>query len=346
MNIGLIGYNCRTGLGELNRQLATYCIATSSYPGIVKWLVMPHPIKPLVPFESRIEQTYYNFEFDVFDWLKDIDILLFAETPYIRSLPQLAMSQNKKVVCIPMYEWLPDRDDAWTKYVDQFICPTSHCYRVLTDKSSGIDPRKCVVFKWPTEPERFKFVERSSCNRFLFLNGNGGWQGRKGSKVIEELLNIWPEAPLLIRSQKTFSLGNSTIEIRLEETDNRALYSVGDVLICPHSIDGLGLEPLEAACVGIPSIITAGAPWDDLSRFSVDRVNASSSQRRMQRLVDWYEPSAIHLKEICEKILGQKMDHISRYVREQAEGRAWERLKDSFLSLVISKTNATTTFIN
>lgn len=312
MKIGLIGYSCNTGLGEINRQM-------NRYVGVTNRWVIKHPRKG--------GNTLGIKDWTVEEFVSASDCILFAETPLVTELPHLAKAKGKRLVCVPMQEWLPYGDRAgpytnWTKLVDLFICPTLQCYNLFKDKLP------CTYFPWPVDTSRFSFQQRRICKRFLFINGNGGWHGRKGIAVIEEVLRLWPQMPLIIRSQvavhlpsEVFQYGN--VKVLPEIEDNRYLYAEGDVLISPHSVDGLCLEVREAMSCGMPVITTDGEPWNELPALA--RIEASETSRNIGRpLVTWYNPKPSHLFEICQGLLGREIHDESNQVKEWAWSNSWD----------------------
>lgn len=311
MRIGLVGYNTRTGLGELNRQIVWHTV-------VHRWLVKPHKSKETLPLEqTKTTSTVGTTWGHVTDFVDDVDVVVFCETPYYDDLVEYASLKGRRVVCVPMQEWMPARRDGWVGGVDLFICPTADCYLQFKDELP------CESFPWPRDVERFPFRQRTTCERFLFVNGNGGWQGRKGMAVIQEALRLWPEMPLIVHDQKPAGK---------ELADNADLYREGDVLLCPHSIDGLCLEIPEAMLSGLPVIATDGPPWNEHQLLA--RINSTVHRRMTSRMVNWYTPSAKHLVEICQRLLGRDVSEASRTAHERASQRSWSRYGRDFTALV------------
>jgi hypothetical protein len=104
--------------------------------------------------------------------------------------------------------------------------------------------------------------------------------------------------------------------------DPAELYAAGDVLLCPHSVDGLGMEPLEALACGMPVIATDGLPWTELPLLAA--IPANVRQEKMpRRTVDWYLPTASWLEHLCRQWHGRNVWTESRAGRRYVEGRAW-----------------------
>lgn len=335
MKIGLVGYSCCTGLGEVNRQIATYC-------NIHSWLIYPHRSRQThlyhdISCMKAVVADHHDTQEEVRQFVKDVDVIVFVETPYYNSLLQMAKQYGKRVVCIPMQEWMPvdnQLQTAWTKYVDLFICPIRYTYELFKDKLP------CINFSWPYEVNRFKFKHRSRCNRFLFINGGGGHRGRKGADVIEKALQIDPKLPITIYSQDprmVSRLGSldslPNVIYKGEAATNEEMYEDGDVLLCPHHIDGLCLEPREAAAVGMPTLVTAGGPWEDLDCVS-ETIPATVHPHMFKRPVKWYEPNPQELVKLCNRLIDAPIGDKSSICRISAENRCWDWMAQEFVSLV------------
>lgn len=315
MKIGLVGYACDTGLGEKNRQMERWL-------NISHWLVKPHKkiVTRFPPVDVTCECTFSETDYSKF--LDSVDVVLFDETPYYSGLIERAKRLKKRVVCIPALEWFPFNS---FKKVDLFICPTLQCYEAIKDEVPA------VYFPWPTDTERFKFKQRTKVERFLFLNGNGGWKGRKGGSVIKKAIEMWPEMPITIISQIEEKWPEG-VEVLEPLDSNEDLYSVGDILINPCSIDGTGLQPREAMACGMPVISTYGKPWNELP--ALYRINSTVSQVKLSRVRDWYTPDAHDLVEGCKLWLGKDITEASKEVRSFSEFRSFENKSKELEELI------------
>lgn len=307
--VGLVGYNCLTGLGELNRQLATHL-------EIDRWLVKPHPKKAMLDPHPDVDTVVCHNDSHVEEFLRTIDTVLFVEQPLYSTIVDKAKRLGKRIVCIPDYEWLPAQSSrTWCRHVDLFICPTGQSYDILHRELP------CEEFLWPSDTARFKFKQRTKCERFLFINGHGGFNNRKGADVIRTAKHIWPEMPVLVRSQVRADWNGFDL-VEGEIPNNVDLYNVGDVLISPHSVDGLGLELLEAPACGMPVISTDGQPWNEF--ISLAKIKSRTKMAKVARPVTWYIPIAQDLVYKCQAILGMDISNESLEARIWAESRSWE----------------------
>jgi len=320
MKVGLVGYRCHGGLGEMNRQLATYGCVTD-------WLIgCHHRGFPTLPSEHNHIKDWANDSHGVAAFVRAVDLVIFVERLHTPGISLLAREMHKPIVCVPNHEWTPCT--GWVKDVDLFVCPTKQCFDILSDE--GLP---CICFPWPIDTERFQFHRRSECRKYLFLDGHGGWQGRKGGSVVNSLLELWKECPVVLRSQRDGVTWMSGAQVLPALPTNDRIYDVGDVLIAPHSVDGLGLEVLEAMACGMPVITSDGLPWNEFP--ALGKIESPSVRKKMPyREVDWYLPRADSLVRICQDLLGKTLSTESTFVRRWAEERSWNVKRQEFANIL------------
>jgi hypothetical protein len=312
--IGLVGYCCQSGLGELNRQI-------DQHVPLAHWLVVPHKEFGCQAPVNAPSSRYGEVAAGALFAREQADRVIFCEHPYFAHLPQLCRENKRPMICVPMQEWLSDQAEQWG--VSRFLCPTEHCYNQFKDRLP------CVYFPWPVDIERFTFKPRYACKRFVFINGHGGSLGRKGGNIVQRLRHSWPDIPIAIYSQKKLDWASTAAP-----ESNAELYAEGDVLLVPHCVDGIGLEILEAAASGMPVISTNGEPWNEYP--ALERINSRVERKRIGRQVDWYVPDALHLLDICRRWLGKDISEASVAARQWAEQRSWGRQREKFIQLVES----------
>lgn len=326
--IGLAGFCCQTGLGQVN-------YATATYAEIDKWLIKPHQNNRLLTPPDTVDATICMGNHQkMTTWLSTIDTLLFFETVVNKGLLELAHRMGKRIVCVPMIEWLPDNPKSWVSMVDLFICPTRQCYDLINAQET---PYPSVYFPWPIDTEKFKYRQRTKVEKFLFINGKGGWQGRKGGDVIRKAKELWPEMPLVVVSQSKEDWPEGT-EVITGVKDNANLYDVGDILLCPHTVDGLGLEPMEAMATGMPVIVPFVEPWNE--NLFIYAISTKVTRKKVARVMDWHLCSPEKLVEHCTEVHDGCIEASSEEAREWAESRSWNIKADEFTNLVRTGTPA------
>lgn len=320
--IGLIGFNTLSGLGTCNRQLMEHC-------QISVWLIVPHQrfsMHHIHPTTCEL-RLLRNQKSDIVNFVRSVDVIIFCETPLSHFLIPECIKQKKRVVCIPMQERLPPFNQAWLRGVDLFICPTQQCYNIIKNTLPSI------FFPWPIDCNALPFLQRNICTSFLFINGNGGWCGRKGIQTIYDICKLWPDIPLLVRSQRKINLIDK-IPILSHVQEIHQLYEQGSVLIAPHYVDGIGLEILEAMACGMPVITTHGEPWSEFP--ALHRISASKTKVKINnRMVDWYIPSTYDLVDACKKLLNTNISQDSIKAREWAHQRSWSENAMQFRKLIL-----------
>ena len=316
--LGYIGYSCQSGLGELSRQI-------SEYVDIAAWLVVPHRNYEQVCAEKRAQRiiTAEPRNVKLRELVNRVETVLFCETPYYQQVIKIAKDAGRRLVCVPMLEWTPTH--GWVEDVDLFLCPTRACYHALKGKLP------CSHFHWPFDVSRFPFRLRHRCERFLFINGHGGCMGRKGAAVIRAAKEIWPEMPLTVYSQANETWPEGT-RVLPPPASNVDLYRDADVLLAPHSIDGLGLELREAICSGMPVVATRGKPWNELPLIA--EIDAKVTKKKVRRPVEWYEPDAASLVSICQELYLTDISQQSEAVRQHAESYSWEKRVGTLKSIL------------
>lgn len=324
MSIGLAGYSCNSGLGELNRQVVKHI------PEISRWIIRPHSKLGYQEPERDIDYQVHDKRFP-HGFLDGLSTILFFETEFYPGLAKQARIEGKRVVCVPMLEWTPDkkrRKNSWLDEVDLFICPTKQCYDTLSEE--GLP---CVYFPWPCDTDRYRFVKVEYCHQFLFIEGNGGFLGRKGGDVVRKAKKIWPEMPLIVKTMKDRKEWPEGTNFVKPGEDNKTLYMHGDVLLYPAHCDGIGLQPYEAMTSGMPVITPDAEPWSEIP--ALYRIPAGVEPKTIgKRDVPWTSSSPEKLAEICKTLVGAKISTQSEIGKQWAEGRSWKYRIPEFTRLV------------
>lgn len=324
--IGLIGYRNHSGLGELNRQLFEHLDLSS-------WMLVSNRHRKTVPASvDRPTGIFIGGSFDKSnaEFIDSLDVLLFCETPFYLNLLREAKSRGKRIVCIPMLEWTPPLGKEWTSLVDQFVCPTRQCYDTLSGEGFP-----CTHLPWPVDTNRFSYRRRLDCKEFLFVNGHGGWGGRKGASVVARAKTLWPEMPLSVHSQSNSVAWPRGTNLLSPPKGNQWLYDDGDVLIVPHTCDGLGLEPMEAMACGMPVVTPNASPWNE--NPAIARINTTTGRKRVKRTMNWESCSAEHLVSICKSLLGKDIRSDGAVAWKWAEDNSWKNKRQDVLGAIVNE---------
>lgn len=305
--IGLVGGCGADGLGAINRAVAEYC-------EVHRWLLRPDSRAGIIEPPQNCEVTVCLGGAKLEEFLRGVDVVVFAEQPPYDRLVDVAAKLNVKTALIASHPWMPSACRGWAIKVDRFICPTDYAYQQFKEHKPS------ALFPWPCDTERFPFRQRERAERFVYVHGGGGHRGCCGGKVVQDLIARWPQMPLTIFDQTGTAWGGS-IEVVRNEPDNRKIYEAGDVLLVPYHLAAVGQVCLEALASGMPVIVPEGSPWDEFPALA--RIRAQRTKTVFRRPVDWFQPEPSHLEQLCRERLGMNIAEQSRAARAWANARSW-----------------------
>jgi len=308
LRVGLVGWACRTGLGQMNADLARRA------PWIHAWLVPEHPrlgIDPaLLPAGRARPCALVGDEARYTRFLDDVDAVLFVERQYVLDgfdLAAEARARGKLVCAIPMMECV--HGVPWLAHADLLWAPTRWSRRALdalARRRAALalatgDPRwrspwagRVVGGRVGVDLRRFAFRAREHCERFVFVNGHGGVLGRKGADVVARAAALAPEAPLVVWSQTELPALPDHVEVRRRDvTDRATLYAPGDVLLAPSRWEGVGLQLYEAQACGLPVLASDAPPMNESGAWPLTVARSGP--------LKWRKPLWSH--EVCAESL-------------------------------------------
>ncbi len=311
MEIGLLGYATKTGLGAMNRDMWDLGFATH-------WLAPAHPklghdacMLPANAVPCRVAGDTAIYQ----KFLDKIDALVFVERPVIDrwNIVQEAKRRGILTCCIPMMEWLPYPKDAdWVRRVDVMwaVSKWTKQYLQETAREARKQGRHCdwegqiQGDRWGVNLSRFPFELRTPANRFLFCNGFGGASNRKGIDVVAAAAELIPEVPITVCGQRSNlpSLPPNCYVVIDNVDDPAQLYGYGDVMLAPSRFEGLGLPLYEAQAAGLPVLTTAGEPMNECMPLFEIPVTGTNMVRLHRRSVKAYEADPVRLALMMRRL--------------------------------------------
>ena len=329
MRWGIIGWGTRTGIGTINWSFWR----TGRFQS---WLMPQHPQQlPLAgTLEPGIVPCALEDRAALDRYLQTIDCLFITERPFFEQSVHLfarARRRGLQIVCEPVAEWIPPAHVPWLGQVDVMWAPTMHTFPILRQvaregRSHGIPLpwwKHIVGGRWGIEIDRWPARQRTTCQRFLFLNGGGGCHGRKGLQVVLDAAAMAPRCPVLIRSQ--VPLGRTVpanVEVRIaNEPDQRILYEEGDMLLAPSLFEGFGYSLYEAQACGLPVITTDFAPMNECGTEYLVSCTSGHWHDLNGRTFEYAQPYAASLAIKMTRLLGTDISAAS--ARAYQRSRAW-----------------------
>lgn len=325
MKVSLVGWNCATGLGTMNRQIA-------SAEWCHKWYAPLHPRLGVASSDyasGEYRVGLVNARIPDIEWLLEgTDVLLFVEVPYLASHRYLAEARARgiKVVCIPMVECF-SKSLPWLHLVDQVIVPNEYARGRAQEVGLSSQCRwtdNVQVCRWGVDLTRFKHVQRNQANRFLFCNGFGGVHNRKGIGFVDMLAEMCPEVSFVVRSQTKNVIGigrRPNVEVLGHCDSQEELYQDCDVLLAPSKFEGLGLQTMEAMASGMPTMVPDHPPMNESFpawRIPCDSRSQIVSGNRFMEAVPRMEEFAalvrsIHGKDVSDESLAARRSAESNF---------------------------------
>jgi glycosyltransferase involved in cell wall biosynthesis len=341
--VGLIGWNTATGLGSINRDLAVHGVAD-------RWLALEHPQFATLPDPDGPCRIDYpsgrRHGVDPRRWLNGLDWVVCVEHPYIESLIREAHESGHRVAWVPMWE-LAHPQVEWLKYVDLVLCPHAWAYDLFASWKERYGAAWDVVHvPWPVDTRHFAFRQRTTCRRFVFVNGTGGCRARrlrdgretprrKGLDLVLDAALLVPAIPILTYTQMppTRPLP-ANVELTAERRTRAELYQDGDVCVQPSHWEGLGLSLLECQAAGMPLVTTDAPPMNEFRPLRVIPVDHTEPVA----IADFHPftahfMSAQRLAAVLSELHGSDVVEASRtsrafVEREHSWDRAGRRLRE------------------
>jgi hypothetical protein len=345
MNIAVVGWASRTGIGTVTQSLLRA-------PWCKRWLVPGHPTlgrDAELLAASPVETISLEREDPVgivASALRGMDAVIFCETPLMqRKLPEACRQMALPMVCLPMLEWLPYEGNGWVNQVAAMVATTPYCYRGLMEESNrrerlGVrftwNNRICYV-PWGVNLDEYPFEKRTRAERFLFINGYGGCMGRKGAQVVAAAAERARGCKVTVFSQ-TPELPAFPRNVEVHRVNARhpsELYRHGDVLLAPSLYEGLGLQHYEAAAVGLPVLTTDAPPMNEAPNVAVVRVAERRRDQPGERQVELCTPDAGELAALMTSLSVRDIGPISERGRAMIESAHTEPAMHHGIGLVL-----------
>lgn len=243
--------------------------------------------------------------------LKRLDYLVFVERPCLKKperLFQLLRKTKTRVVCIPNWEGFPSQ--GWGKEPDIIWCTsrfTHEFLREMAGRDTGYRWQSALYGdRWGVDASQFHRQGGQKCERFLFVNGHGGQQSRKGLDTLIRLLTKYPQLPFVVRSTVPVPKlpGNDVRVIHSTTDDRAALYSEGDVFVSLSHWEGLGLQGLEAMASNLPALVPDYAPVNEHPALHYLQGDVTKNVRLRVREVPFWEADIDSLARTLRGMLG------------------------------------------
>lgn len=332
MSTGSVVFSTDQGLGILAKQFYDAGVVTDV-------VVLRHGRRPehdeWYPNAHRLGMVSQLIQSDTLDWISSMDAMLFFETPFEWRLFELCKKMGVKTVLMPMHECEPDPLPARP---DLMLCPSLldfNCYDLL--QGGG-----CSSVFLPI-PVNVPWRLRTRATTFVHNAGNGGLQGRNGTKELIEAMRLTKsDARLILTSQVGVDLGthNQKIEFRGGTRKYDEVWKdggVGDVFVFPERFNGVSLPLQEARAAGMLVMGANRFPMNTWLPTEPLIPVAGYRKSRVARRCREFDDAIIEPQAIADCIDSWYNVDITEYSiqgKEWAQQNSWDVLKPKYTDLL------------
>lgn len=241
MKLGLVVRTDNTGLGYQSRAFRD--------------MLQPHKVLEVTRGDDIPSFAQYE------EFLKDIDVMLTAETPYTYEAWNWAKMASVKTFCIPNWEFFDGLVQPNMPHPDQYIMPSYWHLEEMQELFPGT-----VYLPQPTpgfKDARELNLTRSGKRRFVHIVGQNAIYDRNGWADLRDALSqTEADFELVVYSQQPITgVADPRVKYHIFDIPNQSdLFSDFDALILPRRYGGLCLPMQEALMAGLPVIMTDISP--------------------------------------------------------------------------------------
>lgn len=266
------------------------------------------------------------------DFLKRIDIMITAETPYTYEAWNWAKLMGVKTFCQPNWELFDGLVQPNMPHPDQYLMPS----RWMLKEMQELFPNT-IYLPPPTIASDFKEarqvnLKRTGKRRFVHIIGRNAIYDRNGwVSVMDALSFTKSDFELVVYSQQEMTgYADPRVTYKVFDIEDQTeLYTDFDALILPRRYGGLCLPMNEALLSGLPVIMTDISPNDILpKKWLIPAYVSATFEGRS--VIDVY---SVTPKDLASKIdeLCQLPDYQLRNWKQEAYKIGYENFSDTVL---------------
>ena len=219
-----------------------------------------------MPYENWYDTPYkvrgYPREHEIRNFIKGLDVVLFAETPLNYDFYKIAREMGVKTAVVINWEFFDHTVKPELPLPDLIIMPSTWYLNEALDfgNKTGV---KITQIHHPVDREEMPFRLRTT-NKLMHVAGNPAVSDRNGTL---DFLNSYPQGivttqnhDLAVRLRNKYRHSHIYTNIQ----NPKDVYDYGDILILPRRYGGNCLPMNEALSRGMPVIMPDITPNNDL----------------------------------------------------------------------------------
>ncbi|MBP6041813.1 hypothetical protein KA529_02235 [Candidatus Saccharibacteria bacterium] len=263
-------------------------------------------------------------------FVKDLDIVLFAETPINDKIYEIARANNVKTVNVVNWEFFDNTTKDKKLLPDAIIMP-SKWYAEEANKFCKAAGIKVFQLHHPVDREVFQFSLRNSRKHFHLAGRPTTEYDRNGT---QDYLSAYPEGAVTIQKDSMaqrlkIQYPNARILTNLEHSE---LYNSGDILVLPRQYGGNCLPLNEALSCGLPVIMPDVSPNNSFLPGEWLVQLESSELIDLGSKIELNKVSIDSMKQTVSAVASNTVKH-SMYANELAANISWEVMRKQYIDV-------------
>lgn len=325
MRIGTISYKTNTGLGY---QCRDYVKFLNAKPMVIDLSMHNRVVLNDWYPGIKVIKDYPRDE-DIKEFIKDLDVLIFGETPLNYNFYKIAKTCGIKTATVINWEFFDHIIHPDYPLPDLFIMPSIWGYKEVKEFSDqkGI---KCIQLHHPVDRNEITYKLRTT-KKFLHIAGKPATYDRNGTwEFLTHVLNGRVTTQSVDLANQIRSRYRHT-QVYTNIQDNNYLYQLGDILIYPRRYGGNSLVLNEALSSGMPVCMPDISPNNNIlpTEWLVPAKIVESFTPRTK--IDVYSVISELFKEKLDWFRNCDIEKESRKANEIADTISWDKLKSKYI---------------
>lgn len=324
MRLGILAYSTHTGLGYQTRDYFNHLKPDKiMHIDISQFNQMPQHYDWYPEDVLRVKGIPTDQDIEYF--VKDLDVILMAETPLNYNLYSIARRHGVKTAVAINWEFFDHLVHPEYPHPDMIIMPSMWKFNEAEEfcNKYGI---ALTYLHHPVDRSIFKYHNRK-VPKFLHIAGRPATNDRNGTW---NFVNSGVDGVVITQSDdlgRHIRMRNSSIRVVNNIQEPQSMYDYGDVIVLPRKYGGNCLPLNEALSCGLPVIMPNISPNNALlpSEWLVEASVVDSFTPRTK--IDIYEVNQHALNEKIEWFRNQDISVLSEQANKIADSISWKTLK-------------------
>ena len=328
MRIGVLAFATETGLGYQAKSYIKHLPVTKVLELDSSLFHKDLARKDWYRKADRVKGFPNNKTIEKF--VKDLDVVLFAETPINEQIYEIARAHNVKTVNVVNWEFFDNTITDKKLLPDAIIMPSKWHLKEVEEFRRRTNV-KIFQLHHPVDRTTFPFLLRNSSKHFHLAGRPTTEYDRNGTL---DYLNAYPEGTVTIQRDSMaqrlkIQYPNARILTNLKHSE---LYNSGDILVLPRQYGGNCLPLNEALSCGLPVIMPDVSPNNSFLPGEWLVQVESSELIHLGSKIELNKVSIESMKQTVSAVASNTVKH-SMYANELAAKISWEVMRMQYIDV-------------